>query len=192
MNINSPETRRVREKGERERQRVSLPGCACVRASKCNCEFHISMQICLYVYMCVCACNCHACIWVAVCCCFCICYYNNYLKNTPISASASTAPAKLFKCFCVRGLQVKSNTHMQTYAGTNTALPTDTQKDTHAQGALLYNHKNTHNSSHSAAALGRCVSQGLCMCVCECGMGKGMRGCRIYVPCVPESGRVPG
>lgn len=134
--------------------------------------------VCTYVHVCVCACNCHACICTAVCCCFCVCYYNNYLKNTPISASASTAPAELFKCFCVRGLQVKTNTH------THIHFDRYSEGYTRTGGLVIQSQKHTHNSSLLGCSTGA-VRESTCMCVCV--RGKGMRERRAYVPCVPES-----
>lgn len=135
----------------------------CVRLNVIVNSIFQCKYVCTYgMYVCVCACNCHACICTAVCCCcFCVCYYNNYLKNTPISASASTAPAELFKCFCVRGLQVKTNTH------THTDIHSDRYSEgyTRTGGLVIQSQKHTHNSSHSAAAQGRCVSQRVCVCV---------------------------
>lgn len=149
------------------------------------------MFVCTCV--CVCACNCHACICMDICCCFCVCYYN-YLKNTPISAS--TAPAKLFKCFCVRGLQVKSNTHTRTRTcrHQHSIAGRYSEGYTRTGGLVIQSQKHTQQLPFGCSTGAVRDSRTLYVCVCgseSVARAKGWGGGE-YVPCVSESARVPG
>lgn len=185
MNINLSKTKRERERGRR-RQRGAYAGLlarVCVRLNVIVNSIFQCKCVCTYARMCVCAYNCHACICMAVCCCFCVCYYNNYLKNTPISASASTAPAELFKCFCVRGLQVKTNTH------THTHIVRQILWRIHTHRGPCYTITKTHTQQLPARLQQR---DGAWVNECVVCVWQGMRERRVYVPCVPESAWVPG